>query len=76
MPIPRQRDLLATVVGVLLLILGALMGINLPANQMNEGMVRRDAAIKAMAEQQRQGMEEWRNAKLPASSPLSYLSRP
>lgn len=76
MPLPRQSTLLATVVGVLLLILGVLVGINLPVNQMNDRMVKREAALKAMAEQERQGMENWRNAKVPASPPVSFQSRP
>lgn len=76
MPLPRQSTLLATVVGLLLLILGVLVGINLPVNQMNDRMVKREAALKAMAEQERKGNEEWRNAKEPASPPVSFQSRP
>lgn len=76
MQVPRQGAVLATVVGVLLLILGVLVGIGLPVNQMNDRQAKREAAIKTLAEQERQGMEEWRNGKVPASPPVSFLSRP
>jgi hypothetical protein len=76
MPLPRQTYVLSTVVGLLLLILGVLVGINLPVNQMNDRMAKREAALKAMAEEERKGNEAWRDGKVPPSPPVSFISRP
>ncbi|MGE5515989.1 MAG: hypothetical protein ACM31D_09215 [Bacteroidota bacterium] len=73
MPLPRQSPVLATVVGLLLVILGVLVGINLPVSEMNERMARNDAAIKTMAEQRQKGIEAWRNSPQPASPPPSLF---
>lgn len=76
MSLPRQSHLFVMIVGLLLLMLGVLVGTNLPVNEMNERMARDDAAIKTMEEQRRKGIEEWRNSKVPATPPASFLSRP
>lgn len=76
MPLPRQAYVLSTVVGLLLLILGVLVGINLPVNQMNDREAKREAALKAMAEEERKGNEAWRDAKEVPLPPSSFLPRP